>query len=289
MPSQLHEILVALLREHPESAVTLLRRTLGLDLGPGVRARTRAESLSEVEPAEYRADAVIELVSEPEEVPRGAMILEVQLRSDPKKRLSWPIYMAGVRARLQCPVELVVLTPSAAVASWCEQSIGLDLRGRSVVCPSVIGPANLPVVTETAEAARHPELAVLSVIAHGRGRNAAAIGHAALTAFSGLDEQRAALYVDLVFLHLSKAARAALERFMNIKEYRYQSDFAQKYVAQGELSRAAASVLTVLEARGLAVTPELRTRLETCRELETLQHWLVRAVTAATAEDVFEA
>ena len=288
MPSQLHEVLVALLREHPESAVTLLKRALGLDLGPEIRPRTSAESLSEIEPAEYRADAVIELFSGDSEAPVGAVVVEVQLRPDPKKRLSWPLYIAGVRARLRCPVELVVLTPSSSVASWCGEAIELDLRGRSVVRPSVVGPANLPVVTEEAEAAQQPELAVLSVIAHGHGKNGAAIGRAALKAFAGLDEERAALYVDLVFLHLPQAVRTALESLMDTKEYEYQSEFAQKYVAQGELSRAAASVLTVLEARGLAVTPEVRARIEECHELDVLQHWLVSAATVTATEEIFE-
>ena len=59
-------------------------------------------------------------------------------------------------------------------------------------------------------------------------------------------------------------------------------------VAQGELRRAVASVLTVLEARGLSVTAEVRARIEGCQDLEVLQHWLTRAVTAVSADDVFE-
>ncbi len=59
--------------------------------------------------------------------------------------------------------------------------------------------------------------------------------------------------------------------------------------AQGELRRAAASVLTVLEARGLNVPPDARQRVEDCRELEVLQHWLVQAVTVARVDEVFEA
>ena len=59
-------------------------------------------------------------------------------------------------------------------------------------------------------------------------------------------------------------------------------------VVEGELRRAAASVLTVLEARELSVTAEVRTRIEGCQDLEVLQHWLTRAVTVASADDVFE-
>ena len=60
-------------------------------------------------------------------------------------------------------------------------------------------------------------------------------------------------------------------------------------VARGELHRAAASVLTVLDARGLNVQPGARQRVEECRELEVLQHWLVQAATASTVDEVFDA
>ena len=59
-------------------------------------------------------------------------------------------------------------------------------------------------------------------------------------------------------------------------------------VIQGELRRAAASVLTVLEARELSVTAEVRARIEGCQDLEVLQHWLARAVTAVSADQIFE-
>ena len=59
-------------------------------------------------------------------------------------------------------------------------------------------------------------------------------------------------------------------------------------VAQGQLRRAVASVLTVLEARGLSVSPGDQTRIEGCQDLEVLQHWLMRAATATTVDGVFE-
>ena len=59
-------------------------------------------------------------------------------------------------------------------------------------------------------------------------------------------------------------------------------------VAQGELRRAAASVLTVLETRGLSVTAEVRAQIEGCQDLDVLQHWLTRAVTATSADQIFE-
>ena len=48
----------------------------------------------------YRADVVVLLVREQ---PVFALIVEVQLGVDPDKRLSWPLYVAAVRARYRCP------------------------------------------------------------------------------------------------------------------------------------------------------------------------------------------
>lgn len=59
-------------------------------------------------------------------------------------------------------------------------------------------------------------------------------------------------------------------------------------VVQGELRRVVASVLTVLEARDLSVTAEVRARVESCPDVEVLQDWLTRAATAASVDDVFE-
>src|SRR6187402_3127281 len=89
----------------------------------------------------------------------------------------------------------------------------------------------VPVVTDPAEAARRPELAVLSAMAHGASELGAAIAAAVLPAIQGLDEERARFYGDLVYNALNDAARRALEAMM--KGYEYQSDFAKKYVALG--------------------------------------------------------
>lgn len=286
MPSQLHEVLVALLREHPEAAVTLVERALGVTFEGGLQARRSSETLAELDPAEYRADAVFELVPEGESKPTRAFIVEVQLRRDPEKRLTWPVYQVGLRRRLRCPVLLVVVAPSSSTAAWCAEPIDVDGAGGTVVQPFVVGPANMPVVTAEAEAAQAPELAVLSVIAHGKGPNGFAIGHAALAAFSRLDDERATLYGDLVFLHLSAAARAALEHDMELDKYEYQSDFARRYVSEGEAKGKANAVVVVLESRGFHVDDALRGRIE-AHEADGLDDLLRRATSLVSLDDLF--
>jgi hypothetical protein len=43
------------------------------------------------------------------------IVIEVQLQRDDRKRFTWPVYVAGLRARLECPACLLVVTPSDAV------------------------------------------------------------------------------------------------------------------------------------------------------------------------------
>jgi len=61
----------------------------------------------------------------------------------------------------------------------------------------------VPVVTDPGEAARRPELGVLSAIAHGESEEGATIAAAVLPAIRGLDDDKARLYYDLVYNSLN--------------------------------------------------------------------------------------
>ena len=48
------------------------------------------------------------------------------------------------------------------------------------------------------------------------------------------------------------------------------------------------AVLKVLAARGIEVRQELADQIRRCRDLDTLDRWLARAVVVASAEELFE-
>jgi hypothetical protein len=139
-------------------------------------------------------------------------------------------------------------------------------------------------VTDPAEAARRPELGVLSAMAHGETEQGATIAGAVLPAIQALDDDRARFYYDLVYNSFNDAARRALEAMM--KDYEYQSDFAKKYVAQGLREARAHDVLTVLRARGIAVPDAVRERILTQKDPECLERWLEKAAVAASVTEV---
>ena len=231
MPSQLHEALLLLFRNRPTLAPELLRDALHVNVPSYTEARIDSADLTDLQPAEYRADLVILLL---DGVPVLAIIVEVQLSPDERKRFAWPAYVANLRARLELEVCLLVVTADEATARWATKSI--EMGGGNRFLPLVLGPAVVPEVTDEAEAQADPELAVLSAMAHGRDADtgkSAQIAFAARMASYGLDEDRSKLYFDLVLASLSEAARRELQT-MDPAKYEYQSEFARRYVAQGK-------------------------------------------------------
>jgi len=270
---------------------------LGVVLPPYTAARVESGELTEVVPSEMRADLVVVLEKEK---PVHAILVEVQLRRDLEKQWSWPKYLSSLRARVRCPTVLLVIAPDAGVAAWCRTPI--EVGPGSVLTPVVLGMEAVPYITNAGEAARNPELAVLSAMAHGKEEVGLAIAKAALAAGKGLEGEKAKLYGDLVQSSLGKAARAALEVFMK-GNYEYQSAYARRYVAEGlqkglkkglqkglEKGREEGlekALLTVLEARGFSVSAEALERIQGCSDVAQLERWVKRAIASPSVEEVF--
>ncbi|MBB4906838.1 hypothetical protein [Actinophytocola algeriensis] len=288
MPSHVHEALIELFRQRPALAAELLRGQLGVAMPSYAHASVGSSDLTDLTPTEYRADAVTVLTSG--DAPVGAVVIEVQLRRDPAKRWSWPVYLTTLRARLQVPVVLLVVCPDSAVATWCAASIDLG-HPDWALRPVVIAPDRVPVLTDPEEAVGKPELAVLSAMAHGAGIDGDKVLSAFLAGLRALSDDQANLYTDLVLMTLPAAARARLEELMSTGTYEYKSEFARRYYGQGrEEGRAegeARAVLGVLEVRGISVPDAARERIMQCLDLEQLETWVRRAVTVSTIEELF--
>jgi len=282
MPSITHETLVDLFRDCPALAPELLRRA-GLDLGGGTTARVTAAAFTDLDPAEYRADVVIRL--DLDDAPVEAVIVEIQLDRDVKKRTSWPLYVAGAYARFGCPVTLLVVAIDDSVAAWCARPIPLDHNG-SMTCPVVLGPRELPRITDVDHARALPELAVLSAAAHGAEEDAAELAVVALSACQGLDNKRATRYADFVMASLGEVARRALESFMSLHQYEYQSEFAKKYVEEGSKNALREVLSEQLAQRFGDLSEALRARIDNA-ETDDLERWTRRIIPAATLADVF--
>jgi hypothetical protein len=188
---------------------------------------------------------------------------------------------------------LVVCIDSNLAASAASP---IELGPGSVVMPWVLGPDQVPVVTDPDQARRSPQLAVLSALAHGGHPERTQVLDALLVAYEEVDRTSGGLYHDLMLTALPAAALDYLEAHMAVGTYQYQSDFARGYFAQGEAKGEAQgevigeadALLRVLAARGLEVPDDVRVRITECTDLDQLKAWVSRAVTVTSVRDLFD-
>jgi hypothetical protein len=301
VPSFPHEFLVDLFRGRGELAPALLDACAGLAYRHD-RVEQTSIDLSQVVSTEYRADAVVVLHKRGRDAPVAAIIVEVQLNLDRHKKRTWPVYVAALRAKLRCPVVLLVLTPDRDVAIWARKPIDLGHPGFSLA-PVVIELADVPRVTEPSDAQQLPELAILSAMAHPELE----VATAAISAIPGLPEDQAKLYWDVVMAALPHPIRKILEARM--KGYVYQSDFARKYYFQGHeeglvkgreegreegRERGLAegqrrAVIALLAAKLEAVTDDDQAVIEAIQDASVLTALIGRVARATSAAEIHAA
>ncbi|WP_437608182.1 hypothetical protein WMF20_46360 [Sorangium sp. So ce834] len=292
MPSVTHEALVELFKNRPRLAAEMLQDALGQPVPAFTEARVESSDLAEVVPSERRADVIVVLLVSEQQRPAMAIVVEVQLGVDPDKPYVWPVYVTQTRARHRCPTRLLVATIDAAMARWSARPIDTGHPGWTLT-PLVLGPEGVPVVTDAEQAKAAPEVVVLSAMAHGEGEAGEAIGVAFLAAAAGLDQERRALYADVVLSSLNAAARRTLEAMMK-SGYQYQSEFARSYVAKGReegvregtLKTKAHDVLAFLEARGLEVPADVQERVLASTDIAELDRWVRRAAVVSDAREL---
>jgi len=298
MPSQLHEALRLLFGNRPTLAPELLRQALHVTLPDYTEARIDSADFTNVQPAEYRADHVIILLAGG--TPVLGIVLEVQLGYDEDKRYAWPSYVSNLRARIRCPVCLLVITAEEGVARWARKNI--ELGGGNCFTPWVLSLANIPEITDEQQAKDDPELAVLSAMAHAQDPDIAKSVRIALwaqIASAGLDAERSMLYCDLILNSLPEAARRALHA-MSASNYEFQSEFALHYYGKGKVEGKAEGkaegnvegrleiVLKLLAARygALSTAVVARVRETSAADLERIAE---RVLTAETLDEALSA
>jgi hypothetical protein len=109
MPSITHEGVVELFRKRPALAAEILRDVLGQPVPAFNKARIESADLTEIVPADRRADLVVVLVDE-QQRPAMSIVVEVQLGVDPDKPYVWPVYLAQTRDQHRCPTRLLVVS-----------------------------------------------------------------------------------------------------------------------------------------------------------------------------------
>jgi hypothetical protein len=94
---------------------------------------------------------------------------------------------------------------------------------------------------------------------------------------------------------MGNAIRSTLE--MKMKDWKPRSEWGKRFLAEvAAEARAkiltegrAASIVDLLDVRGIPLDPPLRERITACTDLHVLAQWFRRAATATAAEEVFAA
>ncbi len=288
--SSLHESMVELVRTQPELVPELLTQFLDIRVPTSAAAQLVDSVFNEATAVEYRADAVV--VMKANDATILTAVVEAQLQKDEHKRFTWPHYATGARVRHQCPAIVLVVTPDPRVASWEAQPI--DLGPGSVFRPQVIHPERIPKIVDAHEAARDPQLAALSVIAHGKGdpdvavRIALALGEA-IEALPGTEHS---LYSHLIDNALSDDAKEKIKMMPEPPKY-FSETFRRSWEqgvaagkAEGEAEGEARALLRILAQRGLPVSEDQRRRIQECTDIATLDGWLDRALLVASVDEL---
>jgi hypothetical protein len=283
-----HEGPADLVREHPELAVELVRGRPGVKLPAQLRVSLAPTDMSAVVPVQYLADMVVLVSDAATGKPALAVIIEPQLRDRATKRYSWPVYVATARRVNKCPAAvLVVLCPNPAEAAKCRRTIRTGHPGFDLT-PIVIDSGNPP---GRRDGDGSPYLTVFAAAMGGIDMESESGAHQVLDAIASpalADADRARM-TTIILKIASDAARQFLEAMMATAEYKKTlvERIQDESRAEGKAEGKAESLIRVLDARGLVLTDEQRQWVTASTDLEQLNRWFDRALSAATAAEVF--
>jgi hypothetical protein len=298
MPSPRHDTINRLFRDRPVLAVEILREQMGVDVPAAAPVRLESNDFNDRPAKDFQPDTVITVgAAHP---PLHGIVVEVQQDRSDAKRRQLPRYAAALWLLLRCPVTVLCICPDADAAAWYAAPISTDLPGylfRAVV----LGPGEIPAITDPEGVAVHPELAAMSVMVHGWRRP---VAEAFVGGLSLLKPEHAPQYYEHAYSMAAPAVRHILEEIMSSATWPVYSPFAREHygrgkdegltegraegLTEGRVEGEANAVLRVLAARRIEVPEDARARICACTDLRQLDTWLDRAVIATSIADLFD-
>nr|WP_246422046.1 hypothetical protein [Nocardiopsis mwathae] len=243
----------------------------------------------------------------PKHHPDHAIVVEIQKAKSESKLRQLPRYAAALWLFLKCPVAVLVVCPTRQAAAEYAKPITTDLAGYTHES-IVVGPGDIPVLTDAGAVIDDPELAVMGVMAHGDRRS---VVEAFVAGMEKMDPQVAPRYYEHAHRTAAPMVRRLLEEIMSSTSWPVSSPFAREHfgrgkeeglkeglkegileglqegLQEGRTREAAEILLRGVDSRGIKISDEIRGRITTCGDLEQIEAWLQRAFTAERAEDIF--
>ena len=249
-----------------------------------------------------RADTVV--FGGPQQDRWYSVIVEVETKMTEEKLRQVAVGAVSLWLETRKPVYVIFITPDPDAAKFTgpvEVSIGCLTV---TMHPVIVGPADIPVLTDPQAMAGDLLMATLSVMAHG-GRPEVAEAFGKL--LSTLPSDDATFLYSYTIDMAPPRTRRLLEETVTVyisensswlqglsRKYRAEgreegfAEGQEKGRAEGRVEGEAVSVLSVLRFRGIEV-PEARERqIKACTDLAQLELWLERAVSATCIDDLFD-
>ena len=249
-------------------------------------------------------------------------VVEVQLSRDPNKPWRWDHYGAALSDLHRVPAHVVVVAPRARIYHWIKRSLALHAKRTGRPVPIVLlGPEHFERLAAHPAVGSFPALAALSALAFAAdgatspeaARKLTEAVAQAVKATWTLPEDELQWYFQVLSTHTPAGLITITkdEVFMSFEGQKMtlldivqllerakvaraegNAEGKAEGMAEGEArgearGKARGRLLTLLEVRGLVLTPAQAERVQAETEVAVLQRWADRAKVVARADDVF--
>lgn len=280
-----HEALHHLFRDDPGLFTRSVRRLFDESF-PDIKEVTEiVVDATSIEAVERYIDTTLRVVTE-----HGEEFLVIEPQGEPssqQKIRSWAWYLSFLESKYEIPASLLIITAKTPTARRCRGPINLGPARRPVLHldPHVIGPDNMPLITDPVVAAEDVVFSVFALLTQRLNPEIERAMPPLMSALETLDTDTARYYAEFVEGGLGKGCQREIwKKIMKTMTYGYVSELKQEFRAEGE----AEMLLAILTARGLDPTEAERERIRTCTDPEQLLSWAPRAATATSMAEVFE-
>ncbi|QLE72067.1 hypothetical protein FGW37_11035 [Streptomyces rectiverticillatus] len=289
-----HDVVHPVFREHPE-VLTPVFRILGVPIPEKALLGVLPAETAEMKMLDRRADCV--LCVEPIDGSGGFLLaIAMQEWRDDAKPAKWACYLSHLTAKYECPALLLVVCQDKEVEDWAAGPFRLGPEGWAALSlrPLVLGPGNVPLITDPDRAAQDLLPAVFSVVAHSREEEGAEAGLKALAqALAAVDSESAAFCWEMLEIGLGNFLTGDIRRHLMSPRPYFPGRgtlFEETYLegkAEGRARGSAQMVLRVLDNRGILMPPATRERIMDCAHMLTLERWMDCALTVSTIDELF--
>jgi hypothetical protein len=263
-----------------------------------IATREMNSHMTEKAALERQADSVLWMNTEQDEF---IQIIEAQTRRDSRKRRSWPYYIAYMHTKYDRQVSLLVLCDDQSVARWARKPIVIGTPGpgcRMTVQLDAIGPGDIRPITDSAQVADDPVLAVTKALIHRHSTTLEKILKVLAEGLHLLDDPaRAASLAHYVESGLGTPEARELWRglmfhdggpsYTDLRFADGKSEGKAEGRAEGKAEGKAEFVLRALGARRIHVTSAARERILGCDDIRQLERWFDRALEIRFIEELF--